>query len=131
MVLYVLILVLMVVALIDAIRIDDSRVKHMPKVVWILLIIFIPLLGIVLWFALGRSYEGASRPVRMPRRRPAASSSMGAAPMGTANVTVRPVPSDDGRSTEQQLADLEREIEEDHRRRAALEQPRHTDDSEA
>lgn len=126
-VLSIVILLLMVVALIDAIRIDDSRVKYMHKIVWILLIIFVPLIGIVLWFALGRSYEGASTPIRMPRRRPQASTPRMSAPMDTATVTVRPVPSRDGRSTEQQLADLEREIEEDKRRRAALEQRRDAD----
>ncbi|QDZ15347.1 PLD nuclease N-terminal domain-containing protein [Humibacter ginsenosidimutans] len=122
MVLYVLLLLLMLGALIDVIRIDESRVKYMHKIVWVLLIVFIPLVGIVLWFALGRSYEGASRPVRMPRRSRPASAPLGAPPMGTAHVTVQPVPSRDGRTTEQQLADLEREIEEDTRRRAALEQ---------
>lgn len=126
MLLYALLLLLMLVALIDAIRIDDSRVKYMHKVVWILLIIFIPLVGIVLWFALGRSYEGA--PIRMPRRRSQAATGgsgwQASVPMGTATVTVHPVPSHDGRSTEEQLADLEREIEQDQHRRAALEQGR-------
>ncbi|NNC12371.1 PLDc_N domain-containing protein [Planctomonas sp. JC2975] len=113
-------LILLLVALIDVIRLDDSRIKFLPKVAWVLLIIFLPLIGSVLWFALGRSYESTSRPIRMPRR--TASFAPGRMPMGTAHVTVHPVPSRDGRSTEEQLADLEREIEEDHRRRAALEQ---------
>ncbi|MHA7984983.1 PLD nuclease N-terminal domain-containing protein [Rathayibacter sp. CAU 1779] len=114
-------LILLLVALIDAIRLDDSRIKFLPKVAWVLLIIFLPLIGSVLWFALGRSYETTSRPIRMPRRT-SAGTAAGRMPMGTANVTVHPVPSRDGRSTEEQLADLEREIEEDKRRRAALEQ---------
>ena len=121
----VLLLVALVVALIDVIRLDDDRIKYLPKVAWVLLIIFLPLVGVVLWFALGRTYDHAARSIRMPRRRsrPAAGfSSRASAPMGTATVTVQPVPSHDGRTTEQQLADLEREIEEDKRRRAALEQ---------
>jgi hypothetical protein len=123
----VIVLVALVIALIDVIRIDDSRVKYMPKIVWVLLIVLIPLVGVVLWFVLGRSYEGGERPIRMPRRRPQASAPRMSAPMGTANVTVQPVPSRDGRSTEQQLADLEREIEEDRHRRAALEQKHDSD----
>jgi hypothetical protein len=123
----VIVLVALVIALIDVIRIDDSRVKYLPKIVWVLLIILIPLIGVVLWFVLGRSYEGGERSIRMPRRRPQASAPRMSAPMGTATVTVQPVPSRDGRSTEQQLADLEREIEEDRRRRAALEQKRESD----
>jgi hypothetical protein len=118
----VVLLLLMIVALVDVIRIDESRVKYMHKIVWVLLVVFIPLIGIVLWFALGRAYEGASRPIRMPRRQRSASVPLSAPSMGTAHVTVHPVPSHDGRTTEQQLADLEREIEEDNQRRRALEQ---------
>lgn len=118
----VVVLAALIVALIDVIRIDDGRVKYMPKIVWVLLIVLIPLIGVVLWFALGRSYEVGGRPIRIPRRRPQASPARMSAPMDTVTVTVRPVPSRDGRTTEQQLADLEREIEEDRRRRAALEQ---------
>lgn len=123
----VVVLLLLVVALIDVIRLDDSRIKYLPKIAWVLLIIFIPLVGVVLWFALGRSYEAASRPVRMSR--PGRQASSPRPGMATANVTVHPVPSHDGRTTEQQLADLEREIEEDKRRRAALEQRRDVDGS--
>lgn len=91
----------MAAAIIDIIVRDDSQVKHMPKVVWLLLVILLPLLGTILWFALGREYDGA--PVRRPARRP--SSGVGnAAPLP-------PVREGDHRSTEQQLADLEKEIE--------------------
>jgi hypothetical protein len=115
-------LVLIVAAMIDVIRIDESRVKHLPKVLWVLIIIFLPLIGIALWFAIGRSYEGVAQSVRMPRPRPQRGPVYPAPDAAsTARATLRPVPSADGRTTEQQLADLEREIAEDNRRRAELE----------
>ncbi|MFE6997595.1 PLD nuclease N-terminal domain-containing protein [Microbacterium sp. NPDC057659] len=103
-VLSILVLALTVVALIDIITRDDSQVKHMPKLVWILLVVFLPLIGGVLWFAIGREYpEGGIRLGRERRERPA--QRQPSAPVAPA----RPV---DTRSTEEQIADLDREIEE-------------------
>ncbi|MFJ4046796.1 PLDc N-terminal domain-containing protein [Microbacterium sp. NPDC089987] len=92
---------LMVFALVDIIRRDDGQVRFMPKFVWLLLVVLLPLLGSVLWFALGREYpEGGIRLGRPARRETAPAS-----PVMTA-------PPADTRSTEQQIADLDREIEE-------------------
>lgn len=100
---------LMVVAMIDIITRRDDQVKHLPKIAWVILVILLPLFGSVLWFALGRQYDGEGvplpkfqRPERAPRPQPAP-------PVETWTPPSRPV---DTRSTEQQLADLEREIEE-------------------
>ena len=86
-------LALFIASLVDVIRIPDGRVKYMPKMVWIVVVILLPFIGSMLWWLIGREYE--PRPVRQapaePRRQ--------AAPP-------RPV---DTRTTEQQLADLERE----------------------
>ncbi|MEE2814652.1 MAG: PLDc N-terminal domain-containing protein [Actinomycetota bacterium] len=92
---------LMVFALVDIIRRDDSQVRFMPKFVWLLLVVLLPLLGSVLWFALGREYPEGGIRLGRPARRDAAP----AAPVATA-------PPADMRSTEQQIADLDREIEE-------------------
>jgi hypothetical protein len=46
--------VLVVVALVDIILIDNSRVRGLPKWSWILLAIILPIIGPVLWFAVGR-----------------------------------------------------------------------------
>lgn len=95
-----LVLGLMVFALVDIIRRDDSEVRHLPRVVWVVIVIILPLIGSALWFALGRTYpEGGPR---MPRPAPRATTQTAPAP---------PAPSRDTRTTEQQLADLEREIE--------------------
>jgi hypothetical protein len=88
-------------ALIDIILKQDSQVKHLPKMVWILLVIFLPLIGCILWFTIGREY---ATPVDRgtfgdPRRRE----------------TPRPdavaPPRRNGKTTEDELAELDREIE--------------------
>lgn len=100
-----LVIALMIGALIDIITRDDSRVRFLPKMVWIIIVILLPLIGSVLWFTLGREHssDGISMP-RMPRRA-RSSGSTSAAPQAPA----KPV---DTRTTEQQIADLDREIEE-------------------
>ncbi|WP_460797443.1 PLDc N-terminal domain-containing protein [Microbacterium sp. GXF0217] len=96
---------LMIGALIDIITRDDSRVRFLPKMVWLIIVILLPLIGSVLWFVLGREYDsqGVSMP-RMPRRQRA---SQPPSPQ-----TAAPTVPMDTRTTEQQIADLDREIEE-------------------
>ena len=95
---------LMVFAVVDIIRRDDSDVRYMPRFVWLLLVVLIPLLGSILWFALGRVYpEGGiqlGRPSRREKTQPRPSE------------PAAPVVPLDTRTTEQQIADLDREIEE-------------------
>lgn len=106
--------VLMVLALVDVVRQPDNVIKNLPKIMWVLLIVFIPLIGVTLWFVLGHDWkkgDGASfvpGAVRTRRRRPT--------PPPT--IVVRPAP----KTTEEQLADLERE--EAHYARLAEEQRR-------
>jgi hypothetical protein len=100
------VLVLFVGALVDIIMRDQSLVRHLPKLVWILIVILMPLVGSILWFALGREYTRRTVVDRGsfgdPRRReveavpPATMSSP-----GTFGV----------RDTQAELAALEREIE--------------------
>jgi hypothetical protein len=54
-----LVLVLVVAALVDIITRPDSSIQHLPKIVWILLVIVLPVIGGILWFAVGRSYQPA------------------------------------------------------------------------
>jgi hypothetical protein len=91
---------LVVVALIDIITHDDSSVQHLPKLVWILLVVFLPMIGSILWFAVGREHGSPVGRVRYsePRRR---------ATVGTmVDPGLQRI-----RTTEQELADLDREIE--------------------
>lgn len=97
-----LVVALMVFALVDIIRRDDSQVKYMPKFVWLLLVILLPFIGSVLWFGIGREYPEGGVRFERPVRRDSARPPQPAAPS-------LPV---DTRTTEQQIADLDREIEE-------------------
>jgi len=108
----VLVLAAMVFAVVDIILRDESQVRHMPKALWLMLVILVPLVGVVLWFVLGRERsESTGSAVRMPRVPRAARSQ----PPAQAQPPLRPR---DTRSTEQQLADLEREIEQERLRAA-------------
>jgi len=97
----VVIFLLVLVALIDIITKTDDRVKHLPKIVWILLVIFLPVIGSIIWFAVGREYTPAVDRGTFgdPRRR----SSDDARPASVH--TGRP------KTTEEQLAELDDEIE--------------------
>jgi hypothetical protein len=56
----VLEIALLVYCLIDCIQSDSAAVRNLPKVAWILLIIFFPLVGGIAWLVAGR-------PSRRPR----------------------------------------------------------------
>lgn len=45
---------LMVFALIDVITSDDWQIRHLPKLFWILLIVFLPLIGSIIWLVVGK-----------------------------------------------------------------------------
>ncbi|KRC59409.1 hypothetical protein ASE14_15065 [Agromyces sp. Root81] len=108
----VILLAAMVIALIDIIMRDEWQVRHLPKFGWILLVIFLPLVGSLLWFLLGREYGAAS-----------ASEGIGSlmANRGQQNRPApTPTPTPTPSTTEQQLAELDREIEY-YQRKAELE----------
>jgi hypothetical protein len=89
-----LLLLLMIGALADIITRDADRVRHLPKMAWVIIVILIPLVGSILWFLVGHEYAA---PVDRgtfgdPRRWEA--------------------PEPVVRDTEAELAALEREIEE-------------------
>lgn len=99
---------LVVFALADIIQRPTDEVRFLPKLVWVLVVVLLPLVGSILWLALGRERAGSShrRPtLRMPAK-PLAQT-VGSAP-------AEPTESAPG-STEAQLAALEREIEEAER----------------
>lgn len=103
----ILVLALMIGALIDVITRDESQVRFLPKFVWMLLVILLPLIGSVLWFLLGREYgDSGIRMPRLPQRRPQASPRPSPAAPATWTAPA------DTRTTEQQIEDLDREIEE-------------------
>ncbi len=44
----------MVFSIVDLLTIDRSRIKHLPKFTWIVLVILLSFVGSLLWFFLGR-----------------------------------------------------------------------------
>ena len=53
----VVLLLLLLGALADIITSDPSRIRHLPKMFWILIVILMPLVGSILWFAVGHDYS--------------------------------------------------------------------------
>ncbi|WP_119695883.1 PLD nuclease N-terminal domain-containing protein [Microbacterium halotolerans] len=102
--------VFFVITLVDVIRRPEPQVKFLPKIAWVFVVILIPLLGSVLWWAVGRDYSVAE---------PASS----AFPTRVVDRTRPAPPPSRRRSTEQQLADLERE-EKEERLRAEIDRRR-------
>lgn len=91
---YLLTFAFFVVALLDVILRREDQVKHLPKITWVFIVILLPLVGAILWFAIGREYESTPRPRRV---RPTNNGVHAHAPHTS--------------STEAQLAALEHEIE--------------------
>jgi hypothetical protein len=104
-ILALLVLIVMVSALIDVIMRRDDQVKHLPKFAWVIFIVLLPFIGSLLWFAIGRDYSAPGEPMSFgDPRRWAKEPAPAAAPAAPA----RPR---DTRTTAEQLADLEREME--------------------
>ncbi|MBQ3359343.1 MAG: PLDc N-terminal domain-containing protein [Microbacterium sp.] len=97
-------LALTIGAVVDIVRREDSQVRFLPRLVWLIVVILLPLLGALLWFGLGRDYGDAGITIPRLRRAPRTAPSTGTA--------APPAPPRDTRTTEQQIADLDREIEE-------------------
>jgi len=55
-------LALDIYAVVDAIQTDDLRVKHLPKVFWILLILIFTPIGAIAWLIAGRDRQQNGRP---------------------------------------------------------------------
>ena len=100
-----LVLVIMVGSLVDMITIDASRVKHLPKFAWIIIVILIPLVGGIIWFAVGRDYPARTdRGSAADRRR-----------WAKPDPTHRETPDLSVRDSEAELAAINREIAEHER----------------
>lgn len=69
----VALLFVQILALVDIIRRDDSQVRYLPKLVWVLLVVFVPLIGTIVWFAIGHDWGERSEAVSFgdPRRQDA------------------------------------------------------------
>ncbi|UUT35620.1 PLDc N-terminal domain-containing protein [Microbacterium elymi] len=103
---WLLVMAAMVFAVVDIVTHDEARIRFMPKFVWLILVILLPVLGVVLWFVLGREYP--DRPPRQHRRARTAQAH-GIRPLAAG-------PPAGHAHHRAQLADLEREIAQDRLR---------------
>jgi hypothetical protein len=71
---------IMVWAIADILLIDNSRVRGLPKFGWILLIVFLPLIGSVLWLVIGRERAEPRNHGRYSDRPAAATAGRSSAP---------------------------------------------------
>lgn len=53
-----IVMLLAIFCLIDVITADDSGIRHLPKMVWLLLVIILPLAGSIAWLVVGRPEGG-------------------------------------------------------------------------
>lgn len=56
------IVALSIYAAIDSLLTDRSRVRGLPKALWVIVILLLPVIGAVLWFLVGKD-RGKGRPV--------------------------------------------------------------------
>jgi hypothetical protein len=54
LILVAVVVVCEIFALVSAALADPQRVRGVPKVAWVLIILFVPVVGTVLWFTVGR-----------------------------------------------------------------------------
>ena len=66
----IVVFALWVFCLVDAIGTQSARVRNLPKVAWILLILFFPLIGSIAWFVAGRPDSGRARRSAYEREQP-------------------------------------------------------------
>jgi hypothetical protein len=53
---------LWVYCLVNVITTDESRMRHLPKVAWVLLVLLFPLVGSIAWLVAGRPESAPRRP---------------------------------------------------------------------
>ena len=58
---FLLVLALDIFCVIDVIQSREDEVRNLPKIAWLLLILFFPLIGSIAWLAAGRPQRGPAR----------------------------------------------------------------------
>ncbi|MFJ3386002.1 MULTISPECIES: PLDc N-terminal domain-containing protein [unclassified Curtobacterium] len=99
-------IVLLVFALIDILTKTDDQIRGLPKIAWVILVVLVPVVGSIVWFAIGHDWAPGPRNHGRyiePTRHEDGYASIGhaRAAHGDRRVT----------TTEQELAELDREIE--------------------
>ena len=56
--------------IIDVITTDDSRVRNLPKILWLIIVLLIPDIGSIAWLIAGHTWEPRTPPTRLQREFP-------------------------------------------------------------
>lgn len=56
------VLALWIYCIFDAIATDESKMRNLPKIVWVLIVIFLPTIGSLAWLLLGRPERAGFAP---------------------------------------------------------------------
>ncbi|EWC63827.1 putative membrane protein [Actinokineospora spheciospongiae] len=56
--------------LVDVITTDDGDTRHLPKMAWLLIVLFFPLAGAIVWLVAGKPLRGPVRPRAYERTMP-------------------------------------------------------------
>ncbi|MFD1721223.1 PLD nuclease N-terminal domain-containing protein [Amnibacterium endophyticum] len=97
-----------VYAVVDCAMSERARVRALPKAVWILVILVLPVLGGVLWFLIG-----SGRAARGPAMRYVGPDDDPDFIRGSRPTAAPPVPDDEWRRLEQELAAMDSEADSD------------------
>ncbi|MGR4884602.1 PLD nuclease N-terminal domain-containing protein [Streptomyces sp. LARHCF249] len=65
---FLLLLALTIYAFIDCLNTPEEEVKHLPKPVWVIIILLFSIVGPVVWLAAGKKRAAATGGGRAPRR---------------------------------------------------------------
>jgi Phospholipase_D-nuclease N-terminal len=55
-------ILLIVLALISCLSADEGEIRALPRIVWVIIILLFPLVGSIVYFAVGRPVKAAARP---------------------------------------------------------------------
>lgn len=61
-----IVILLMIFAVVDIAVLERSRVRFLPKLAWIVLVVVLPIAGPVIWFIVGRGRPGENNSVAPP-----------------------------------------------------------------
>ena len=65
-----IVLALWIYCIIDVVSTPEGLPRNLPKIVWLLLVIFLPMVGSVVWLVAGRPEKAGFRPGATEYRRP-------------------------------------------------------------
>ncbi|GAB3450473.1 PLD nuclease N-terminal domain-containing protein [Phycicoccus ginsengisoli] len=64
---WLLTIALTIYAAVDCVQTDERRVRNLPKLIWLLVVLVFPIVGPVVWFIAGRPLRGPNSAGRIER----------------------------------------------------------------